>query len=106
MSIFSLCIPSTRDNLLLILHSNRSITPKSESVSAFNACAQELLKRTVWVDDCPSWYKNGKEHGPIKGPYGGSISKLVWRALGMSTLISSASINPSTWLVNGQSLRD
>ncbi|KAF2136375.1 uncharacterized protein K452DRAFT_259191, partial [Aplosporella prunicola CBS 121167] len=51
----------------------KSIDPLPASVADFNVYAQEFLKRTVWANDCVSWYKNGKAAGWVTGPYAGTI---------------------------------
>lgn len=32
----------------------------------------ELLKRTAWSSSCSSWFKNGKQHGPVTAIWPGS----------------------------------
>ena len=51
----------------------RSIDVKREAVDDYNTWSQEFLKRTVWADECRSWYKNGKNSGHVTGVYPGSI---------------------------------
>ena len=36
-----------------------SISPKVEAVEDFLAHVTQILDRTVWTDDCRSWYKKG-----------------------------------------------
>ncbi|KAJ9621048.1 hypothetical protein H2204_012029 [Knufia peltigerae] len=36
----------------------RSLAPRQDVTDAFNAHVQEFVKRTVWKEDCRSWYKN------------------------------------------------
>ena len=37
----------------------RSFSPKKEAVEDFLAHAQTVLEKTVWADQCRSWYKKG-----------------------------------------------
>lgn len=37
----------------------RSFSPKKEAVEDFLAHARAVLEKTVWVDECRSWYKKG-----------------------------------------------
>ena len=88
----------------------KSVTPKASSVADFNEYSQEFLKRTVWADNCRSWYKNGKKNGAVTGTYAGSILHfkdclenvggehfdVVWRN----------KQNRFRWLGNGHSLWD
>ncbi len=37
----------------------RSFSPKQEAVDDFLAHAKEVLQKTVWADECRSWYKKG-----------------------------------------------
>jgi hypothetical protein len=39
----------------------------------FNTYAQELIKGTVWTDDCRSWFKKGKADGRVTAMYPGSV---------------------------------
>lgn len=87
----------------------KSITPKSSSVADFNTYSQEFLKRTVWADNCRSWYKNGKETGIVTGTYAGSILhfKDSLENLGEEHFdVVHNSKNVFRWLGNGQSLHD
>ncbi|CZR63758.1 related to monooxigenase [Phialocephala subalpina] len=87
----------------------KSITPKSQSVADFNEYSQEFLKRTVWADNCRSWYKNGKETGIVTGTYAGTILhfKDVLENIGDEHFdVVSRSENVFRWLGNGQSLHD
>jgi len=87
----------------------KSITPKAESVADFNVWSQEFLKRTVWADNCRSWYKNGKQNGTVTGTYAGSILhfKDCLENLGAEHFdVVWRSGNRFRWLGNGQSVRD
>ncbi|KAM3069218.1 hypothetical protein ACMFMG_010735 [Clarireedia jacksonii] len=48
-----------------------SLTPRSDATSQFNEHVQEWLKRTVWTDNCPSWFKN-KRTGRLNALWCGS----------------------------------
>jgi len=86
----------------------KSMTPKSESVTAFNTYSQQLLKKTVWADNCRSWYKNGKETGIVTGTYAGSILhfKDALENIGGEHFDIEWIEGPWNWLGNGQSLVD
>jgi len=87
----------------------KSITPKAQSVADFNEYSQEFLKRTVWADNCPSWYKNGKSTGTVTGTYAGSILHFKDALESLDTEhfdIVHKSKNSFQWLGNGQSTKD
>ncbi|TVY47159.1 putative sterigmatocystin biosynthesis monooxygenase, partial [Lachnellula occidentalis] len=88
----------------------KSITPKPGSVADYNTYSQEFLKRTVWADNCPSWYKNGKKTGIVTGTYGGSILhfKDALENLGEEhfDVVHNNPKNVFGWLGNGQSRHD
>ncbi|KAG9233748.1 hypothetical protein BJ875DRAFT_511375 [Amylocarpus encephaloides] len=87
----------------------KSITPKAQAVADFNVYSQEFLRRTVWADNCRSWYKNGKETGIVTGTYAGSILhfKDVLENIGDEHFdVVSNNKNVFKWLGNGQSLHD
>ncbi|KAH8811635.1 flavin-binding monooxygenase-like protein [Xylogone sp. PMI_703] len=48
-----------------------SFEPKQDVTDAFNEHTQELLKQTVWTDDCRAWYRNN-ETGRVNAVYPGS----------------------------------
>ncbi|RFU31171.1 hypothetical protein B7463_g5169, partial [Scytalidium lignicola] len=48
-----------------------SFEPKQDVTDAFNEHTQELLKQTVWTDDCRAWYRDN-ETGRVKAVYPGS----------------------------------
>ena len=43
----------------------KSFAPKLEVCEAFIEQAQLFLKRTAFVADCPSWFKQGRRDGPL-----------------------------------------
>jgi len=56
-----------------------------EAVKEFTAWKDEFMKRTVWAQDCKSWYKSGND-GPIVALWPGSalhytetLKEAVWR---------------------------
>lgn len=38
----------------------KSLSPKMDSTRAFNEHVQKFAERTVWVESCRSWFKNGE----------------------------------------------
>ncbi|TGO10557.1 hypothetical protein BTUL_0132g00280 [Botrytis tulipae] len=36
----------------------KSLTPREDATAAFNEHCQKWLERTVWTENCPSWFKN------------------------------------------------
>jgi len=49
-----------------------SFSPKQEAVDEFNAYAESLIQRTVWADECRSWYKPGPSQQPKVSLWPGS----------------------------------
>ena len=49
-----------------------SVEPKPEAIRDFYNHTHEMMKRLVWSSACRSWFKNGKEHGPVTAIYPGS----------------------------------
>ena len=43
----------------------RAMTPRKEVCQAFIEHADLYLKRTAWTPGCRSWFKQGKEDGPL-----------------------------------------
>lgn len=69
-------LSSTQWLLSLLINSflYRSIAVKDSIVHAYNAYAQENLKRSVWSGNCHSWYKGHKGEGsPVTAMYPGSV---------------------------------
>ncbi|KAL1986794.1 hypothetical protein VTN96DRAFT_5659 [Rasamsonia emersonii] len=84
-----------------------SIDVKKEAVDDYNVWAQEFLKRTVWADDCRSWYKNGKRTGQVTGVYPGSLlhfKECLERIGGEHFNIRYRSLNRFRCLGNGQTV--
>ena len=52
--------------------SNRSVAVKPEVVNDLSVWSQELLSKTVWADECTSWYKNGQMTGKVTALHAGS----------------------------------
>ncbi|KAJ6185558.1 hypothetical protein N7519_006859 [Penicillium mononematosum] len=70
----------------------KSIYVKKEAMEDYNVYCQEFLKRMVWSDECPSWYKNGKN---CLENIGGEHFHIEYR-----------SKNRFRFLGNGESVRD
>ncbi|ROV88967.1 hypothetical protein VMCG_10149 [Cytospora schulzeri] len=51
----------------------KTVAVKKEAVEDFNEYSQEMLKGTVWSDNCRTRYKNGRDGGRITGVYAGSM---------------------------------
>ncbi len=49
-----------------------SFAPKLEAVQDFLAYRDNFMKRTVWNDNCKSWYKSGSKSGKITAVWAGS----------------------------------
>lgn len=43
----------------------RSLAPRRERAEAFIEHADLFLKRTAWSSDCSSWFKRGRNDGPL-----------------------------------------
>lgn len=43
----------------------KSVTPRREVCDAFAEHANLFLKRTAWASKCRSWFKQGREDGPL-----------------------------------------
>lgn len=50
----------------------KCLSPKREAIQDSYTHTHELLKRTAWSSSCSSWFKNGKEHGPVTAIWPGS----------------------------------
>ncbi|KAK6071878.1 steroid monooxygenase [Seiridium cupressi] len=53
----------------------KSFTPSAQAIAEFLEHADAFLPRMAWASKCRSWFKNGKETGPV-GLYPGS--RLHW----------------------------
>ncbi|CAK7200449.1 hypothetical protein SEUCBS139899_003144 [Sporothrix eucalyptigena] len=54
----------------------KAVVPKKEAIDEFVEHADTFLPRTAWAGKCRSWFKNGKETGPVTGLHPGS--RLHW----------------------------
>lgn len=63
--LFQLIDKMQRENI-------KSFTPKAECVQDFYQHTHTLMKRLVWSSACRSWFKNGKQHGPVTAIWPGS----------------------------------
>ncbi|CAI7566118.1 unnamed protein product [Penicillium palitans] len=87
----------------------KSIDVKKEAMEDYNVYCQEFLKRTVWSDECRSWYKNGKSSGHVTGVYPGSVlhfKDCLENIGGEHFHIDYRSKNRFRCLGNGESMRD
>ncbi|CAI7581799.1 unnamed protein product [Penicillium crustosum] len=87
----------------------KSIDVKREAMDDYNVYCQEFLKRTVWSDECRSWYKNGKSSGHVTGVYPGSVlhfKDCLENIGGEHFHIDYRSRNRFQFLGNGESVRD
>jgi hypothetical protein len=50
----------------------KAFEPKAEAAEDLFKHTHELMKRLVWSSSCRSWFKQGKEHGPVTAIYPGS----------------------------------
>jgi hypothetical protein len=50
----------------------KAFEPKVEAAEELFKHTHELMKRLVWSSSCRSWFKQGKEHGPVTAIYPGS----------------------------------
>ncbi|KAK5192439.1 hypothetical protein LTR99_010433 [Exophiala xenobiotica] len=50
----------------------RSFSPKKEAVDDFVEHVNAYMPRTVWTENCRSWYKNGSEDGRVTALWPGS----------------------------------
>ncbi|KAJ9149460.1 Steroid monooxygenase-like protein [Pleurostoma richardsiae] len=54
----------------------KSFCPRQGAIDEFVEHADAFLPRTAWAGKCRSWFKNGKETGPVTGLHPGS--RLHW----------------------------
>lgn len=50
----------------------KSVEPKPDAIKDLYNHTHEIMKRLVWSSACRSWFKNGKEHGPVTAIFPGS----------------------------------
>jgi hypothetical protein len=49
-----------------------SLAPSPEALEDFNEHIAAFMPRTAWASTCRSWFKNGKEDGPVTALHPGS----------------------------------
>lgn len=49
-----------------------AISPSTASTTEFNEHIANFMPRTAWAGTCRSWFKNGKETGPVTALHPGS----------------------------------
>jgi hypothetical protein len=49
-----------------------SFSPKLDAIEEYYIWTHELMKRLTLSNPCYSWFKAGKEHGPVTAVYAGS----------------------------------
>jgi hypothetical protein len=49
-----------------------SLSPSHAALSAYSEHIDAFMPRTVWSETCRSWFKNGKETGPVTALHPGS----------------------------------
>ncbi|CAM1508671.1 Fc.00g055190.m01.CDS01 [Cosmosporella sp. VM-42] len=50
----------------------KTICPRKDAIAEFVEHSDSFLPRTAWAGNCRSWFKNGKEIGPVTGLHPGS----------------------------------
>ena len=50
----------------------KAFAPKMDAAEELYQHTHELMKRLVWSSPCRSWFKMGKQHGPVTAIYPGS----------------------------------
>ncbi|EHL01173.1 putative sterigmatocystin biosynthesis monooxygenase stcW [Glarea lozoyensis 74030] len=60
-----------------------SLAPSTEALDDFYEHINAFMPRTAWASTCRSWFKNGKEDGPVTALHPGSVRLLKVR--GFST---------------------
>ncbi|PGH26446.1 hypothetical protein AJ80_01944 [Polytolypa hystricis UAMH7299] len=81
-----------------------TFSPKLDAVDDFIAYKDEFMKKTVWADQCRSWYKNSPE-GPITALWPGSTLHYIEAMLDVRMQDWDVSYNGNrfAWLGNGYS---
>lgn len=49
-----------------------SVAPTESATREFNQHVQAFMPRTAWAGTCTSWFKNGRETGPVTATHPGS----------------------------------
>ena len=80
----------------------RSFAPKPEAVADFMSHAAKILARTVWAEDCRSWYKDTqKQRGPrTGGPHSwlSAVESLkIWPGSGLHYIEAMADVRADDW---------
>ncbi|VDC03361.1 unnamed protein product [Peniophora sp. CBMAI 1063] len=90
----------------------RSVEVKPEAVRDFNEYAQAYFKKTVYVEDCSSWYKGARD-GTITGLWPGSCLHLArvlsnprWEDFDFAQLPEDRTRNRFYWLGDGLTLAE
>ncbi|KIY00979.1 uncharacterized protein Z520_03645 [Fonsecaea multimorphosa CBS 102226] len=87
----------------------KAVCVKESAVDDLDIYSQEVLKRTVWAGPCKSWYKNGKEDGPVTALHAGSAihyREILQDIRGEHFEFTYRSPNSFRFLGNGFSLRE
>ena len=79
-----------------------SFAPKSEAVADFMSHAAKILARTVWAEDCRSWYKaSQKQRSPgTRGPPSSlsAVNSLtIWPGSGLHYIEAMADVRADDW---------
>ncbi|OIW29099.1 FAD/NAD(P)-binding domain-containing protein [Coniochaeta ligniaria NRRL 30616] len=89
-----------------------SIEPKAQRVADFSAMVDEYFKRTVFSDECSSWYRGGRRSGRIVALWPGSTPHCLealraprWEDYDYELVVDEAgsASNALRWMGNGWS---
>ena len=77
----------------------RSFAPKAEAVADFTAHASKVLAKTVWAENCRSWYRHNKdEHGfGPQDPLAVAESLTIWPGSGVHYIEAMADVRADDW---------
>ncbi|KFZ01648.1 hypothetical protein V501_09887, partial [Pseudogymnoascus sp. VKM F-4519 (FW-2642)] len=92
----------------------RSMEVMTEACNDYNEHLQTYLQRTVWVENCRSWYKRGTTDGKVVAIYGGTtfhyteaIRQPRWEDYRFKLIPSeNGNINRFAYLGNGYTKRE
>ena len=86
-------------------HNIKNFSPKPQAVEDFIAHKNEFMKRTVWTDNCRSWYKQNQVDAPITALWPGSTLHYIEALtdLRMEDYDVEYAGNRFAWLGNGYS---
>ena len=83
-----------------------SFTPKAEAVAEFMEHAARILERTVWAEECSSWYKHGERMKKGAEDGGSPPSRLeaaksltLWPGSGLHFMEAMAEVRWEDWEV-------